>query len=112
MASNKYGVRPPGWAKHRRNLDQPFEPKLRRASKNLIREVEAEEAMKIIHAAKDSEVLATSKGRQRRSLCGPLVPAMRCDLSPYARGPVNCWECLEAQSAQETVRNELGGADS
>jgi hypothetical protein len=36
VASKKYGVRPPGWAKHKRNLDRPFWPKVRVQEPRLI----------------------------------------------------------------------------
>lgn len=102
MASKKYGVRPPGWAKHRRNLDQPFEPKLRKTSKKLIRE--AEEDMKTTHAAKDSEVLATSRGREQRAWCGEMVPAMRCVSEPHTHERVNCWDCQRALRAADKLK--------
>lgn len=106
MASGKYGVRPPGWAQHKRNLDRPFWSKMRTEEKRLIRReaqqedvLQEEDEVELMHAAKESKALPGLTGPLRKTWCGVFAPLGRTSSDPRDSSRITCTECQNALKA-------------
>lgn len=105
MASGKYGVRPQGWAKHKRNLDRPFWPKERAYGKKIVveQEEEAETAQQEkrpvlhpMHAAKEKQPIISGSGPVRKTWCGIYATMSRTTDDPTGGSRITCPECKSA----------------
>lgn len=106
MASGKYGVRPPGWAKHKRNLDRPFWPKERAYSRKLVVEQEEEMAeaaqqekkpvQNPMHAAREKQPILSGAGPVRRTWCDIYAVMSRTTDDPNGGSRITCPACKAA----------------